>query len=114
MVHLIRQVSQALFSAPYRLEILLAVLAFPDESFTTTSVHASLVERLGDRVKVPDKTTVNRTLSSLHEASLIESTARAGEYRRATTKFWTLLDEYNGELERRFAPRTLENVERTS
>ena len=108
MVQLIRDVSQALFSAPYRLEILLTILAFSDESFTTASEYGALLARLGDGVAdVPDKSTVNRTLTSLREAALTERVGKGGKYRRVDSKFWTLLSEYGDELERRFAPKPL-------
>ncbi len=114
MVQLIREVSRALFSAPYRLEILLTVMATSDETFTSGSVHAALLVRLGDDVdEVPDTSTVSRTLNGLREAALIEPAGK-GKHRRVDSKFWKLLGDYNDELERRFAPRTLGVAERSS
>lgn len=115
MVQLIREVSQALFSAPYRLEILLTVMAVTDESFTSGSVHTALLARLGDGVdEVPDSSTISRTLKSLREAALIEPAGKGGKYHRVDSKFWKLLGDYSDELERRFAPRTLGVAEETS
>ncbi len=110
MVQLIRDVSQALFSAPYRLEILLTVLALTDdEPFTTGTVYKALVERLGeDALDAPDRTTVNRTLKSLSEAELTVRVGKGGKYRRIESKFWTLLGEYSTELEHRFSPTPLD------
>ncbi len=108
MVQLIREVSQALFSAPYRLEILLTVMAINDETFTSGSVHAALLARLGDHVDdVPDTSTISRTLKGLREAALIEPVGKGGKHRRVDSKFWELLGGYSDELERRFAPRAL-------
>jgi hypothetical protein len=112
---LIRDVSKALFRAPYRLEILLTVLASSEDSFTSGTVHAALLARLGDdEADAPDASTVSRTLTNLREAGLVESAGKGGKYRRVDSKFWKLLGDYSDELERRFAPRKLGVADKSS
>ena len=107
MVQLIREVSQALFAAPYRMEILLTVAAMGDEPLRAGTVHKRLLDRIGDVDDVPDKTTVTRTLSSLRAAGLVGPADKQGNCDRIDSSFWVLLVDYGDELERRFAPATL-------
>lgn len=107
MVELLREVSGALFSAPYRLEILRAIAGLEDDPFTSGTVHAAVLRQLGEGVDGPDKTTVNRTLTSLRSAALIEPAGRGGAYRRVTSTFWAMLLVFCDEIEQRFSPTEL-------